>query len=63
MNVQQQFDNVFQPDITQHPEYKLGQFHYHNNIPPKTTASFEYEAGFSNGYAQGECDSARCSQC
>jgi hypothetical protein len=46
MNVQQQFDNVFQPDITQHPEYKLGQFHYQNHIKPKPSACVEYYLGY-----------------
>ena len=58
MNIQQQFNDVFQPDVTQHPEYKLGQFHYQNEIPVKPSACVEYYLGYGNEYAQGECDSA-----
>lgn len=46
MNVQQQFKDVFQPDVTQHPEYKLGKFHYQNNIPIKPSACVEYYLGY-----------------
>ena len=46
MNVQQQFEDVFQPDMTQHPEYKLGKFHYQNYIKPKPSACVEYYLGY-----------------
>lgn len=47
MNLQQQFNDVFQPDITQHPEYKLGQFHYTNHIEPEPSACVEYYLGYA----------------
>ena len=62
LDVNKQFKDIFKPDITQHPEYKLGQFHYQNDIPVKPSACVEYYIGYGNDYAQGECDSARCAQ-
>ena len=56
MNVQQQFKDVFQPDVTQHPEYKLGKFHYQN---PRHSykALFRLRTndylGYGNEFAQG----------
>ena len=46
MNVQQQFKDVFQPDVTRHPEYRLGQFHRQNDIPVKPSACVEYYLGY-----------------
>ena len=57
LDINKQFKDIFKPDITQHPEYKLGQFHYRNNIKPKPSACVEYYIGYGNEY-----DSARCSQ-
>ena len=62
LDVNKQFKDIFKPDITQHPEYKLGQFHYQNDIPVKPSACVEYYIGYGNEYAQGECDSARRAQ-
>jgi hypothetical protein len=62
LDINKQFKDIFKPDITQHPEYKLGQFHYQNDIPVKPSACVEYYIGYGNDYAQGECDSARCAQ-